>query len=431
LSEVQYSFLRTMPPCECDKTEVADRNAAGSRVGAFFVLMLALALASLSAKSRTLYKYPRAETAVTIRGDFIEMNDYTYPTNSTKNHVKIGVNISAIPAERGIINGAQGGHWEYIKDTKPPYTFSPEICMASCIDEGDCIKAEKYCHPNLMNWVYNDRSNKPYPRFDVSGFRTKMKNKSIIFVGSSLVRQQVLALVWTLGHSKVVWEKSNSPANCTSDRFCMVEVQSNITICYRFMGSMATQVYHEGNFTFDHHLRGKGDSSCLLRDRMLAELSQFDMAFIQGSMAWFGGLVKQLNSSSSPYDWLQEMVPTIYRDAMDALLTEVSQRTKTVFVLGQTGTKCTNRSEPEQFNVDNLPLLYGWNLASKLWDASLSLIRDKELNVQVIDARDPLMQSVHAHPERAPDRDCLHFCMNSAAINIYLDMYWAEVFSRS
>ena len=28
-----------------------------------------------------------------------------------------------------------------------------------------------------------------------------------------------------------------------------------------------------------------------------------------------------------------------------------------------------------------------------------------------------------------PDNDYLHFCMNSAAINIYLDMYWTEVFS--
>ena len=43
---------------------------------------------------------------------------------------------------------------------------------------------------------------------------------------------------------------------------------------------------------------------------------------------------------------------------------------------------------------------------------------------QVVDAREPLMQSVHAHP--VPD--CLHFCMTSAAVNIYLDIYWNEVF---
>jgi hypothetical protein len=47
------------------------------------------------------------------------------------------------------------------------------------------------------------------------------------------------------------------------------------------------------------------------------------------------------------------------------------------------------------------------------------------LNVQVVDAREPVMQSVNAHP--VPD--CLHFCMNSAAVNIYLDIYWNEVFS--
>jgi len=29
----------------------------------------------------------------------------------------------------------------------------------------------------------------------------------------------------------------------------------------------------------------------------------------------------------------------------------------------------------------------------------------------------------------APTKDCLHFCMNSAALNVYLDYYQAEVFS--
>ena len=168
----------------------------------------------------------------------------------------------------------------------------------------------------------------------------------------------------------------------------------------------------------------------MLHDEILAEFDEFDVAFIQGSIAWYGGIPLTMNSSSSPYDWMRKVVPIAYRDAMDALLTDVSQRTKTVFVLGQIGTNCTDISEPEPFIVDNIPPLKGWDLAPKLWDTSLSLIRDKELNVQVIDARDPLMQSVHAHPERASPRDCLHFCMNSAAINIYLDMYWAEVFSQ-
>jgi len=43
------------------------------------------------------------------------------------------------------------------------------------------------------------------------------------------------------------------------------------------------------------------------------------------------------------------------------------------------------------------------------------------------------MQSRHLHPNSgglAPDWDCLHFCMNSAALNMYLDhIYWTEVFS--
>jgi hypothetical protein len=164
---------------------------------------------------------------------------------------------------------------------------------------------------------------------------------------------------------------------------------------------------------------------------MLAESDKFDVAFIQGSIPWYVNLPRELNSSSSPFEWVQKMVPIVYHDAMDALLSNISQRTKTVFVLGQIGMECANKSEPEPFSVNNIPSSYGWNLAPKLWDTSLSLIREKEVNVQVIDARDPLMQSVHAHPVRAPDHDCLHFCMNSAAINIYLDMYWVEVFSHS
>ena len=410
-------------------TEATDRYAVGTRVGAFFGLMFMLASLSVRNRNSIPFQFPRAEKADTIHGGFIEEKDYAYSIYSTKKHATIGFNKSAILVEQGMIDGAKGGHWEYVEDTTPPYIFSPQSCMASCIEKGDCIKAEKYCPSNLMNWVYRDRNNKPYPRFDVSGFRTKMKNRRILFVGSSLVRQQVQALVWTLGHSEVKWNKS--PSKCTSTRYCMLDVQSNITICYRFMGTVATRIYHEGNFTLDHHLRGDGDSSCLLHDEMLAESDKFDVAFIQGSIPWYVNLPRELNSSSSPFEWVQKMVPIVYRDAMDALLSNISQRTKTVFVLGQIGMGCANKSEPEPFSVNNIPSSYGWNLAPKLWDTSLSLIREKEVNVQVIDARDPLMQSVHAHPVRAPDHDCLHFCMNSAAINIYLDMYWAEVFSHS
>jgi hypothetical protein len=299
--------------------------------------------------------------------------------------------------------------------------------MASFINVGDCIKTKKYCPSNLTNWIYKDRNNKHYPRFDVDGFRRNMRNSRIIFVGSSLVRQQVQALVWTLGHNEVNWEKTGS--TCSSQRLCMLDAIGNITICHRFMGSMATKIYREGNFTLDHHLRGPGDSSCLLHDEMIVEFNEFDLAFVQGT-AWFAGLPRVLNSSSSPFEWVSRMVPKVYYDAMNAFLSKVSRRTKTVFVLGQTGTKCANKNAPEPFSMDNIPNSYGWQLAPKLWNVSLSLIQQKEMNVQVIDAREPLMQSVHAHPALAPKHDCLHFCMNSAAINIYLDMYWAEVFSQ-
>ena len=255
-------------------------------VGAFLVLMLVLVSVSLPPRTHIIFQLPLV--------------------NTTKEHVT---------EQGGTIDGSKSGHWEYVEDTTSPYTFSTRICNASSFSVDDCIKAEKYCHSNLMNWVYLDRNNTPYPRFNVSGFRTKMKNRSIIFVGSSLVRQQVLALVWTLRHGKVEWEKS-SVKRCTTSSYCMLDAESNITICFRFMGSMATRIYNEGNFTFDHHLRGHGDSSCLLLDEILAEFDKFDMAFIQGSIAWYGGIPQLMSSSSSPYHWMQKILPIVYHNTM-------------------------------------------------------------------------------------------------------------------
>ena len=63
-------------------------------------------------------------------------------------------------------------------------------------------------------------------------------------------------------------------------------------------------------------------------------------------------------------------------------------------------------------------------------NALLTVIRENKLNIQVTDARKLLMQCVHAHFVQSPQHDCLHFFMNSSAINIYLDMYWAQVFSQ-
>lgn len=144
-----------------------------------------------------------------------------------------------------------GGHWEYVEQCKdssaencatPPYIFSPQVCDASTLG-GDCKKT-KTCPSNLMNWVYFDNNNKRYPRFDVGGFRRAMRNKRILFVGCSLMRQQVLALVWTLGHNAVKWNvtKPLTSDSCTSERKCMVDKLSNITICWQFLGTMATRL---------------------------------------------------------------------------------------------------------------------------------------------------------------------------------------------
>ena len=137
----------------------------------------------------------------------------------------------------------------------------------------------------------------------------------------------------------------------------MTEAQSNITICLQFLGSMATKIYQEGNYTLDHSLRGHGDSSCLLRDDMIAGLNEFDVAFVQ-EVAWWTNLKNILDSPTSPSEWISKMVPMMYYDAMEALLSKLSQRTKTVFVLGQTGVDCKNKSKYVFERLNNVAQLH-------------------------------------------------------------------------
>jgi len=239
------------------------------------------------------------------------------------------------------------GHWEYVDrvaDTFPPYTYDHNVCMATALHQGDCNKTSNYCRSNLMNWNYIGKDNEPYPRFDVDGFRRKMRNTRIVFIGPSMIRQSVQSLVWALGFKNIAWNTTGKDG-CSATRMCVNDVKSNITICYQFMGSMATKIYHEGIYTLNHSLRGFGDSSCLLHDESIAELNEFDVVFVQ-EVAWWTNLHNLLDSPTSPSEWVQKMVPTMYYDAMKVLLSKISQQTKTVFVLGQTGIPpCVNKSE--------------------------------------------------------------------------------------
>ena len=92
------------------------------------------------------------------------------------------------------------------------------------------------------------------------------------------------ALVWALGHDKVTWDKETDD-HCQPPRECTTDVQANITICKQLLGSMATQIYHEGNYTLNHSMRGHGNSLCLLQEKVIAKLGTFDVAFVQ-SVAW-------------------------------------------------------------------------------------------------------------------------------------------------
>ena len=79
-------------------------------------------------------------------------------------------------------SGLDGGHWEHVQNFSPPYVFSPQVCRSSFLDKSDCRKTAN-CRAGLMNWVYVDKYNKQYPRFDVGGFRKNMRNSRILFLG--------------------------------------------------------------------------------------------------------------------------------------------------------------------------------------------------------------------------------------------------------
>ena len=312
------------------------------------------------------------------------------------------------------------------------YTHSEHVCNHTSL--GRNVDCKQPCPRDLINWRFIDINNKPYPQFDADGFRTKLQNKRLIFVGDSTMRQQVLALIWTLGHDHVDWEKFdlNTPqGKCDAPRHCMVDHLSNITICNQSMRIMAKSVYYENNYTLDFSSMNKGkyrkkpDDSCLLHDEMIDQLAEFDFVFIQGVTWYTHQLPEVLESTKSPKEWIVKMLPRLYKDAIGSLLSKISNRTNTILTLGQVGSDCQNKNKPEPYNSNNIPERFGWNIGPKLWNASLDVIKEQSLQVKVVDARDPLMQSVHAHPSP----DCLHFCMSSAAVNIYLDMYWNEIFS--
>ena len=151
------------------------------------------------------------------------------------------------------------------------------------------------------------------------------------------------ALVWILGYESIDWERTKKHG-CTANQNCITNVRSNITICFQFLGSMATKIYHKGNYTLDHPLRGHGDTSCFLHDDMIAELNEFDVAFVQ-EVGWRTNLKNVLDSPTSPSKWVSNMVPTMYYDATEAFISKIPQQTKTVFVLGQIGVNCKNKSK--------------------------------------------------------------------------------------
>ena len=251
-------------------------------------------------------------------------------------------------------------HWEYNDKISRPYNFSHHVCENSYLNPKDCTQTSQHCNDDLMNWVYLDETNTPLPKFSVDGFRCAMRNKRLVFIGSSLMR----ALSWTLGHTHINWSKIHTKEleeqieiPCTAPRSCFIDVQDNITICFQFMGTMTTNIYLEENYTLNLSLRGHGDSSCLLHDDMIANLGEFDMVFFQPPIVWWSGTRNALSSDSSPKEWLQKIIPIVYYDALNDFPTKISKRTKPILVLGQIGTACQNKTQPEAWSAKDIPNL--------------------------------------------------------------------------
>ena len=337
------------------------------------------------------------------------------------------------------------GRWSYNETARVPWSSVPpgeayHICRFVVHGHStDCAVFNKprldepSCPDSLGKYSYE--GNGSFDAFNVDLFRQKMAHKRIVMVGPSMMRQQYVALGMALGpHIQTLEEEIIDPG-CGASR-CFVDVVANITVCRQFMGTMATHIYTDGAYRLNHTRRGHGDSSCILRPSSLTTLASFDIVLVQ-SLAWWTNLPNHLDSKESPKAWVASMLTTVYTDALRALLIPLSKLTKTVFVLGQTGQKCEDRTVPD-VNINSLftaevsaelVLPYGWTTAARLWKASLDLIQASSMDVEIVDVRKPLMAAVNAHPgsacrsEVCESTDCLHFCMNSAAVYSSLGMY--------
>jgi len=169
---------------------------------------------------------------------------------------------------------------------------------------------------------------------------------------------------------------------------------------------------------------------------MLKEFAKFDLVLVQ-TQIWWGELPKMLASEDSPESWITEMLPTVYTDSLKALLIPLSLKTKTALVLGHVGVDCHNKREPEELTSDgfNVPDYHGWPMITRFWSDATRLVHEANLAVEIVDVRAPLMSSVHAHvgstdKDASLYDDCFHFCMNSAAVNAYLDRYQVALFDK-
>ena len=131
--------MPTTPRASDDK-DATDKNASvvvTRRLGVVFSLLVLIAC--IPARNRFDLPYPRAVAGVVnesdaVRGGHIENKERA--SSIKKKHVTIGFNHSGIPTpnDHSIVGDVQGGHWEYVEDTTPAYTFFDDLSSSSSSD---------------------------------------------------------------------------------------------------------------------------------------------------------------------------------------------------------------------------------------------------------------------------------------------------------
>ena len=95
--------------------------------------------------------------------------------------------------------------------------------------------------------------------------------------------------------------------------------------------------------------------------------------FLQG-VAWFAGIPGAFDSPIALRKWTQELLTKLYR-CLGGAPPKLSDRTKVVVTLRQTGSSCENKTVPGPYYPELIPNRYDLPISLKLWNQPLDIIR--------------------------------------------------------